>query len=282
MLSKTQIQEYHAQGFLCVPDFLSPKLIDTFLETADEIVSSNTGNDYDSARVEMEPDQSPSGTKVRRIYEPCEYYEPFRSYSDSPEVLNVVEQLIGQDIYLHYSKLNMKPAELGSIVDWHQDLSYFPSTNGDSLAILIYLDDADVENGCLMALPKRHENDLMDHTSSGIFQGRITETIAESDAELLPGKAGTAIILHCLTPHASRPNLSERQRRTLIISYRATDSFPIFVDNRTIEVEKYLRLVRGKTADSARMEFKSFPIPVYRGKEASLYDLQAASREGKL
>ena len=282
MLSKTQIQEYHARGFLCVPDFLSPKLIDTFLETADEIVSSNTANDYDSTRVEMEPDQSPSGTKVRRIYEPCEYYEPFRSYSDSPEVLNVVEQLIGHDIYLHYSKLNMKPAELGSVVDWHQDLSYFPSTNGDSLAILIYLDDADVENGCLMALPKKHENDLMDHTSSGIFQGRITETIAESDAELLPGKAGTAIILHCLTPHASRPNLSERQRRTLIISYRATDSFPIFVDNRTIEVEKYLRLVRGKAADAARMEFKSFPIPVYRGKEASLYDLQAASREGKL
>ena len=282
MLSKTQIQEYHTQGFLCVPDFLSPNLIATFLETADEVISSNTANDFDSTRVEMEPDQSPSGTKVRRIYEPCEYYAPFRRYSDSPEALNAVEQLIGHNIYLHYSKLNMKPAKLGSTVDWHQDLSYFPSTNGDSLAILIYLDDADVENGCLMALPKKHENDLMDHTSSGIFQGRITETIAESDAELLPGKAGTAIILHCLTPHASRPNLSERQRRTLIISYRATDSFPIFVDNRTIEVEKYLRLVRGKAADSARMEFKSFPIPVYRGKEASLYDLQAASREGSL
>ena len=49
-----------------------------------------------------------------------------------------------------------------------------------------------------------------------------------------------------------------------------------------MEVEKYLRLVRGKAADSARMEFKSFPIPVYRGKEASLYDLQAASRQGEL
>ena len=282
MLSESQIQEYRTQGFLCVPDFLSPELIDTFLETADEIISSNTANDFDSTRVEMEPDQSPSGTKVRRIYEPCEYYAPFRSYSDSPEALNAVEQLIGHNIYLHYSKLNMKPAKLGSVVDWHQDLSYFPSTNGDSLAILIYLDDADVENGCLMALPKRHENDLMDHTSSGVFQGRITETIDESDAENLVGTAGTAIFLHCLTPHASRPNLSERQRRTLIISYRATDSFPIFVDNRTIEVEKYLRLVRGKAADSARMEFKSFPIPVYRGKEASLYDLQAASRQGEL
>ena len=282
MLSKTQIQEYHARGFLCVPDFLSPKLIDTLLETADEIVSSSLTNDFDSGRVEIEPDQSSSETKVRRIYEPCEYYAPFRSYSDSPEVLDVVEQLIGHNIYLHYSKLNMKPAKLGSVVDWHQDLSYFPSTNGDSLAILIYLDDADTENGCLMALPKRHENDLMDHTSSGVFQGRITETIDESDAENLVGKAGTAIFVHCLTPHASRPNLSERQRRTLIISYRATDSFPIFVDNRTIEVEKYLRLVRGKAADSARMEFKSFPIPVYRGKEASLYDLQAASRQGEL
>ena len=189
MLSKTQIQEYHIRGFLCVPDFLSPELIDTFLESTDEIVSSSLTNDFDSGRVEIEPDQSSSETKVRRIYEPCEYYAPFRSYSDSPEVLDVVEQLIGHNIYLHYSKLNMKPAKLGSVVDWHQDLSYFPSTNGDSLAILIYLDDADIENGCLMALPRRHENDLMDHTSSGVFQGRITETIDESDAENLIDQA---------------------------------------------------------------------------------------------
>ena len=282
MLSDGHIEEYRTQGFTCVPNFLSSDLISSFLQKADEIVDANAADDFDPARVEMEPDQSPSGIKIRRIYEPCEHYTIFRNYSESSELLDAVEQLIGGNIFLHYSKLNMKPAQLGSVVDWHQDLSYFPSTNSDSLAILIYLDDADVGNGCLKVLPRRHENDLMDHTSSGIFQGRITEMIDESEANDLFGKAGTAIFLHCLTPHASRQNYSERQRRTLIISYRATDAFPIFIDKRTVEVEKYLRLVRGKPADSARLTFSRFPIPIYRGKEASLYDLQASSRKGEL
>jgi len=176
----------------------------------------------------------------------------------------------------------MKPAEIGSVVDWHQDLSYYPSTNADSFAILIYLDDADIENGCLMALPGRHTDSLMDHTSSGVFQGRIMEPINESEVQYLEGEAGTAVFLHCLTPHASLPNNSDKQRRTLIISYRATDAFPIFVDDRTVEVEKYTHLVRGQKSKSARLEFASIPMPIYHEKEQSLYELQKASRKGDL
>ena len=49
----------------------------------------------------------------------------------------------------HYSKINMKPPSIGSVVEWHQDLSYYPLTNSSSLAVLIYLDDADVEERVL-------------------------------------------------------------------------------------------------------------------------------------
>ena len=57
----------------------------------------------------------------------------------------------------------MKPPEIGSAVEWHQDLSYYPLTNRDSLAVLFHLDDADAENGCLQILPGRHEGRLLDH-----------------------------------------------------------------------------------------------------------------------
>ena len=36
----------------------------------------------------------------------------------------------------HLSKVNMKPAALGSVVDWHQDLTYYPLTNTDSVTVL--------------------------------------------------------------------------------------------------------------------------------------------------
>jgi len=81
-----------------------------------------------------------------------------------------------------------------------------------------------------------------------------------------------------MTPHASTQNRSGRQRRTLIISYRAADAFPIHIDNRTAETEAYTRLVRGTRPDRARFTFSRFPIPIYGAKEASLYQLQELSR----
>ncbi len=281
-LTDDEVRHYHCEGILTVPGFLPQEWIDVFRAKSDRITSASTVENFDAARVEMEPDQEPDGNRVRRIYEPCEYYPVFRDYSESPDILDAVEQLIGANLLLHYSKLNMKPAELGSVVDWHQDVAYYPLTNHDTLAVLLYLDDADEENGCLRVLPGRHRADLMDHTAEGVFQGRITEPIDESEPRNLPGKAGTAIFQHGMTPHASVQNYSGRPRRTLIISYRAADCFSVHIDNRTNETEAFTRLVRGNRADEARYTFTRFPIPVYAAKEASLYTLQEMSRDNRL
>ena len=193
-----------------------------------------------------------------------------------------MEGLIGPNILYHYSKLNMKPPEIGSVVEWHQDLSYYPMTNRDSLAVLFYLDDADAENGCLQMLPGRHEGDLLAHTREGYFQGRATETVDSSEAELVEGKAGTAIFMHCMTPHASITNRSNRPRRTLILSYRAADAFPIYYGEMTSHVETHTRLVRGHRAQMARFTMKEFPVPYYKERSASLYELQERSRKGEI
>ena len=71
----------------------------------------------------------------------------------------------------------MKPAGIGSPVEWHQDLSYYPLTNRDSISILFYLDDASAKNGCLQVIPDRHKGPLLDHTENGFFQGRVTEQV---------------------------------------------------------------------------------------------------------
>jgi len=281
MLDERQVQDYRRQGFACVTEFVSSDWVATFRREADRIASASTASAFDPERVEMEPNQGSSGGVIRRIYEPCEYYAPFRDYAESAAILDAVQQLIGDNLLLHYSKLNMKPAEVGSVVEWHQDLSYYPLTNHDSLAVLIYLDDADETNGCLRVLPGRHRADLMDHTASGVFQGCITEPVDETEAVNLAGGAGTAIFLDAMTPHASTQNRSGRQRRTLIISYRAADAFPLHIDNRTAATEAYTRLVRGTRPPRARFTFDSFPIPIYGAKEASLYQLQELSRRNR-
>jgi hypothetical protein len=88
---------------------------------------------------------------------------------------------------------------------------------------------------CLQMIPGYHNGNLLDHVQDGYYVGKIVEPIDESQAVPVEGKAGTAIFMHCMTPHASVTN---RSRRTLILSYRAADSFPIYSGDVTGELEK--------------------------------------------
>jgi ectoine hydroxylase-related dioxygenase (phytanoyl-CoA dioxygenase family) len=278
MFTEEEKAGYREKGYLLASGFLSAGQVDEFRAAVDSIGTGNTRAAHDASRVEMEPDQSPEGTRVRRIYEPCTYYPVFRSLSESQRLLDAVSDLIGPDLSFHYSKINMKPPSVGSAVEWHQDLAYYPLTNPDSLAVLFYLDDADKRNGCLQVLPGSPGRPLLDHSRGGLFQGRITEPLDESRAVPLEGKAGGAIFLHALTPHASVANRSDRARRTLILSYRAADAYPLHVPGITDLAEKHVRPVRGRPREAARFSGDSIRVPRYPKQVLSLYELQSLSR----
>lgn len=281
MLSKEQVKQYEQEGYTVQPSFLTASETKAALADIQSICAGATLAKHDASRLEMEVKQGSEGTFVRRIYEPCTYYPRFRALSESQELLDCLEQLLGPHLTFHYSKINVKPQSVGSVVEWHQDLAYYPLTNNDSLAVLLYLDDASYLNGCLKVIPQQHNKPLMDHTAAGFFQGKITERVDESQGIFVEGAAGTAIFMHGMTPHYSAPNTSQDPRRTLILSYRAADAFPIYVGNQTDEFESHVRHVRGEPKTIARLTPGHFPVPRFPGKIKSLYELQGLSREGQ-
>src|ERR1039458_7880152 len=256
-LTLQQIAQYNEEGHTVRHESLNRAAVDAILAEIKDLTSQATVAHHDSTRLEMEPNPSPDGKKVRRLYEPCTHYASFRALSESKELLDVIEQLLGPNIYFHLSKVNMKPAKLGSVVDWHQDLTYYPLTNTDSVTVLFYLDDADASNGCLQVIPRAHHR-VMNHTLKGFFQGCVTEPVDASKAVFLEAKAGSAILMHCLTPHSSAPNLSAKPRTTLILAYRAADAFPVHLNVRSDAQEAHVRLVRGQESTEARFGMKSF------------------------
>lgn len=278
-MTKEQQEDYLRNGFTVFPDFLDAAHLRTLRSEIDRICAENTLGAHDKSRLEMEPDQKPEGQLVRRIYQPCSHYSPFRELSESARLLDAVERVLGSNLIFHYSKINMKPPGIGSVVEWHQDLTYYPLSNDSSLAVLIYLDDATTANGCLQVIPARHTIGALDHSREGYFVGKIVQSVEEANAIPLEAKAGSAIFLHCLTPHASVTNTSSQPRRTLILSYRAADAFPLYAGDITHEMEEYSRLVRGKRSPFARLTFQQFPMPHQKQKTASLYELQELSRE---
>jgi phytanoyl-CoA hydroxylase len=123
MLTSDQIMQYRQQGFWVCHGFLRAADRTEFLAEIDTILASATLASHDPSRMEMEPDQALDGRQARRIYEPCTYYQPLRQLSESQKLLDAVEQLIGPSLIFHYSKINMKPPAIGSVIEWHQDLT---------------------------------------------------------------------------------------------------------------------------------------------------------------
>ena len=71
-------------------------------------------------------------------------------------------------------------------------------------------------------------------TPDGRFAGMITEDLESGQfgkPVSLEAPAGSAIFMHCITPHSSHPNRSDKPRRTLIYlrqNHRAGEK--MFVD----------------------------------------------------
>src|ERR1700722_8148399 len=117
MLSEDQVNQFARDGFCLASDILSKGELDNLRADLESICTGTTVANHDAARLEMEPDQPPDGTRIRRLYEPCTHYPRFRDLSESSELLDSLAQLLGQNLAFHYSKLNMKPPIKGSVVE---------------------------------------------------------------------------------------------------------------------------------------------------------------------
>jgi phytanoyl-CoA hydroxylase len=281
-LTDEQVRHYRTEGYVVVPRLFDAADIAGVDRTIREMTDAALASSEDMSKVlELEPEPLDGRRVPRRIYNPYDAHENFRRLALDARLLDRIESLVGPDFNLQHSKLNMKPAKVGSVVEWHQDLAYFPHTNDDLVTTLVYLDDATEENGCLQVLP-RHHNHFFNHANAeGVFAGMITETIADGRHGRpvpLPAPAGSVIFMHCILPHSSLPNRSPRPRRTLIYEFRAADSFPIYYGENAHTAEQKRRPVRGKVAPHARFGGPPPLIPHYPSTLQSLYQLQEDSR----
>jgi phytanoyl-CoA hydroxylase len=280
-LSREQVEFYKTEGYLVVERVYGREDLQRVDQTIRDVTKQAlAGGDF-SKILELEPEPVNGERVPRRIYSPFEQHETFRALATDDRLLDRIESLIGPNFGLQHSKLNMKPAKVGSVVDWHQDLSYFPHTNPDIVTTLIYLDDATEQNGCLQIIPRHHYHLFRHWTDDGQFAGMITEDLDGGRCGKpvpLAAPAGSAIFMHCLTPHASLPNRSDKARRTLIFEYRAADSFPIYYGEKIVHDESFVHHLRGEPARFARFGGPPPYVPRITKQTKSLYQLQAETK----
>jgi len=122
MVNTAQIDFYREHGFLTVDSFFAPEEMAEARAVVDDLVERSRGVADHTDLYDLEPGHTPESPRVRRLKNPIAAHPVFERLARSGRLLDLVAALIGPQIRLHGNKLNMKSAEYGSPVQWHQDL----------------------------------------------------------------------------------------------------------------------------------------------------------------
>ena len=164
------------------------------------------------------------------------YSEPFARLARHPRMVEPVQDLLGEALYMHQFKINGKAAFDGDVWQWHQD--YGTWKNDDlmpaerAMNVAIFLDDVNEFNGPLMFIPGSHKRGVVDAkhdvtttsyplwTIDNDLIAQLVERAGGKNGGIVSphGPAGSMILFHGCLVHASGSNLSPWDRVSVYLS----------------------------------------------------------------
>ena len=278
MIGEREVQAYKRDGVIVVPDVLDGQILARIRQVVTELVAGAASVTEHTDVYDLEPGHTPDSPRVRRIKTPHKVHAVFDEVVRSPQVIAILKALLGPGLRLHGSKLNMKSAQYGSPVEWHQDWAFYPHTNDDVLAIGVLLDDTDLSNGPMLVTPGTHTGPVWNHHGTdGHFAGMIDpdEVRAEIDRAVpCIGRAGSMSFHHVRALHGSALNTSNRQRNLLLYEVAASDAWPLMGVKDFAEFDS--RLLAGGSVVEPRLTSVPVRMPLPPPlRSGSIYETQS-------
>jgi phytanoyl-CoA hydroxylase len=279
MISASHLEFYRQNGYLVVNNVLDAGLLNLLRRQLDDILRGARHVTQHTAIYDLEPSHRPEAPRVRRIKTPHVHFPLFRDLTRHAGMINILRALLGPNVRLHGSKINIKAPRYGSPVEWHQDWAFYPHSNDDLLAVGIMLDDCRTDNGAMLALPGTHRGPVHDHHANGAFCGAIDPTqtpLAFQEAVALTGTAGSMSFHHVRTVHGSAQNLSDKPRALLLYEFAAADAWPLagVPDLAAFDA----RIVVGSPTLEPRLEKVPVRVPLPPApRQGSIYENQTSA-----
>ena len=155
-LTPQQIAQFDRDGYLFFPGLFS----------TDETATLNAAVPELYARREVYNVREKGSDAVRTNFAAHLVSAPFARLARHPRMVEPVEALFGEPLYMHQFKINGKMAFEGDVWQWHQD--YGTWLNDDQMPteramnVAIFLDDVNPFNGPLMFIPGSHKKGVVD------------------------------------------------------------------------------------------------------------------------
>ncbi len=256
LLSAAEVAAYHRDGQLTPKHRLPADLMARMTRAVEHLIAANA---------DIRPEQLVGAHVAKSQDSGVRGETELLECARHPDILDMVEQLIGPDLIMWGSQVFSKAAGDGLAIPWHQDGQYWPMRPLKNVTVWIAIDPARVENGCMRVIPGTHRDGLKEHAFTdrpglALNQGlvdAVNETAAR-DVVLEPGQ----VSLHdAMVVHGSNANRSGLRRCGYAIRYMpATSHFDrsipptMIAANQVIDFSRRpIWLVRGE--DRANNDF---------------------------
>jgi ectoine hydroxylase len=193
-----------------------------------------------SVKASGETITEPGSGDIRSIFRIHQINQTFQKLVADPRLADLARYLLGDEVYIHQSRLNYKPGFRGKEFYWHSDFETWHVEDGmpamRALSMSITLTDNYDTNGPLMLIPGSHKHYVVceGETPENHFKASLKkqeygvpsdkylkQLVDEGGIATATGKPGSVIVFDCNIMHGSNGNITPFPRSNAFFVYNA-------------------------------------------------------------
>ncbi|MEV8366044.1 ectoine hydroxylase [Streptomyces niveus] len=231
------LQGLERNGFLTVDQLISPDEVVLYRDELDRLINDPAVRADERSIIE------PKSQDVRSVFEVHKLSEIFAGLVRDERVVGRARQILGSDVYVHQSRINVKPGFGASGFYWHSDFETWHAEDGlpnmRTISVSIALTENYDTNGGLMIMPGSHKTFLgcagetpKDNYKQSLkmqdagtpSDEALTGFAGEHGIKLFTGKAGAATWFDCNCMHGSGDNITPFPRSNVFIVFNSVEN----------------------------------------------------------
>ncbi|MEU9747286.1 ectoine hydroxylase [Streptomyces niveus] len=231
------LQGLERNGFLTVDQLISPDEVVLYRDELDRLINDPAVRADERSIIE------PKSQDVRSVFEVHKLSEIFAGLVRDERVVGRARQILGSDVYVHQSRINVKPGFGASGFYWHSDFETWHAEDGlpnmRTISVSIALTENYDTNGGLMIMPGSHKTFLgcagetpKDNYKQSLKMQEagtpsdeaLTGFAQEHGIKLFTGKAGAATWFDCNCMHGSGDNITPFPRSNVFIVFNSVEN----------------------------------------------------------
>ncbi|MFE5856388.1 ectoine hydroxylase [Streptomyces sp. NPDC056500] len=231
------LRGYEHDGFLTVEDMISDDEVAIYHSEMERLIADPTVRADERSIIE------PKSQDVRSVFEVHKLSAIFAALVRDERVVGRARQILGSDVYVHQSRINVKPGFGASGFYWHSDFETWHAEDGlpnmRTVSVSIALTENRDTNGGLMIMPGSHRTFLgcAGETPSDNYKKSLqmqdagtpsnealTRYAQEHGIRLFTGRAGSATWFDCNCMHGSGDNITPYARSNVFIVFNSVEN----------------------------------------------------------